>query len=131
MKIARQAIPESGLEALPSNVRPIMMDVLAHPGSSISEITARTGFPQSHVSAAVARLQQADAVVTAPDPKDRRRTLVRPHPAMPRQALQLASVPVDAALAAALATDDAREVQETLAALEGLWRRFGPEPSGV
>lgn len=126
MKVAQESMPESGLEQLPGDVRPIMMDVLAHPGSSISEITARTRFPQSHVSAAVAALLDAGAVLTAVDPKDRRRTLVGPHPDVPAPALQLGSVPIDAALAKALRTEDEAQLSDVHAALETLWRHFGP-----
>jgi DNA-binding transcriptional ArsR family regulator len=128
MKVAQQAMPDSGLEQLPGDVRPVMMDVLAHPGSSISEITARTRFPQSHVSAAIAALVDAGAVLTAADPKDRRRTLVGPHPDVPAQALQLGSVPIGAALAKALDTDDEAKLREVQTALDTLWRHFGAEP---
>src|SRR4029077_5693015 len=35
----------------------VVRDVFAHPGSSITDITARTGLPQSYVSESVARLR--------------------------------------------------------------------------
>ena len=44
--------------AQPTIAGMVLADVFAHPGSSISEITARTGMPQSHVSETVARLVQ-------------------------------------------------------------------------
>jgi DNA-binding IclR family transcriptional regulator len=36
----------------------VLIDVSEHADSSIGEIAARTGFPQSHVSASVARLRE-------------------------------------------------------------------------
>jgi DNA-binding transcriptional ArsR family regulator len=44
----------------------VLADVFAHPGSSISEITARTGMPQSHVSETVARLREQGTVESFP-----------------------------------------------------------------
>lgn len=55
----------------------MLEDVLRHSDSSVSEIQARTGFVQSHVSASVARLKRRGLVDTAPDPADGRRTRVR------------------------------------------------------
>src|ERR1700722_297143 len=74
MKSAEPALPAGGLQ---SSVRMVVIDVAEHPDSAIGEITARTGFPQSHVSASVARLRELGAVHTTPDPADGRRTLVR------------------------------------------------------
>lgn len=55
----------------------VIIDVVVdHPGSSISEITARAGFTQSHVSASVGRMREQGWFRTSPDPADRRRTLV-------------------------------------------------------
>ncbi len=77
---------------------------LYHPDSSISEITERTGFPQSLVSTAVAKLRDVGVVETEPDPTNRRRTLVRAAPTLDtwgRRASVRASV--DTILANALA----------------------------
>src|SRR6266542_4942792 len=84
MKLGEQAIPTTaGFHQLPTSVHSILIDVFEHPNSSIGEITARTGFPQSQVSASVAKLREGGALVTEADPGDRRRTLVHPHPAIP------------------------------------------------
>lgn len=132
MKIGEQAIPaRAGFHRLPASVRSVLIDVFEHPGSSVGEISARTGFPQSHVSASVARLRERGAVITAIDPNDRRRTLVRPSPTVPRQATQLVSAPIEAALAAALGTENPPEVAEVASALETLALRLirkGPDP---
>jgi DNA-binding transcriptional ArsR family regulator len=118
MKIAQDAMPAVGADELPASVRSVMVDVFAHPDSSVGEIAARTGFPQSHVSASIARLREAGVLVTAVDLADRRRLLIRrspdtrpDHPA-----------PVDDAVAEALGTDE--HLQPVLAALETLARHL-------
>jgi DNA-binding MarR family transcriptional regulator len=63
--------------ALPAGALIVMRDVLTHPGSSISDITARTGLPQSHVSESVNKLRVKGIAEIRADPADRRRTLVR------------------------------------------------------
>src|SRR5262249_9785349 len=70
----------AGSRKLPTSVRSVLIDICEHPNSSIGEIAARTGFPQSHVSASVGRLREERAVVTVVDSSDHRRTLVGPSP---------------------------------------------------
>jgi DNA-binding MarR family transcriptional regulator len=125
MKIGEQAIHSAGFHELPTSVRSIMIDVFEHPGSSVGEIAARTGFPQSHVSASVARLQSGGVLMTAVDPRDRRRTLVRASPEVQPMAVRhRGAAPVDDALAEALGTTDPGRVAEVVATLEGLARRL-------
>ena len=81
----------------------MLRDVFAHPGSSITDITARTGLPQSYVSESAARLRSQGILETSADPADGRRTLVRVSAEHPRTVAGKGSAPVDAALAAALA----------------------------
>lgn len=97
-----------------------------HPGSSISEITERTGFPQSHVSASVARLCKASALIATTDPADRRRTLVSPNPEILGNVSQMEWTPVDAVLARAIRGGDLAEVPQAVAALELLARLLTP-----
>ncbi len=127
MKIGEAAIPAAGFHELPTSVRSVLIDAFEHPDSSIGEITARTGFPQSHVSASVARLAAYGALVTTTDPADRRRTLVQPDPVVLRRAARLISAPIDDALAAALGTDDPDEVAQAAAALEMLAQRLSKD----
>lgn len=54
--------------------------VIRHPDSSISALAALTGYSQAAVSKVVALLEAHDMAVTAKDPADGRRTLVRPTP---------------------------------------------------
>ncbi|GAA2629126.1 hypothetical protein GCM10010399_71040 [Dactylosporangium fulvum] len=126
MKIGGAALPLPGGEDLPASVRSVLVDIAQHPDSSVSEITARTCFPQSHVSASIARLQDSGAVITTPDPKDRRRTLVRPNPAATSRLLVVTATPIDDALAAALA--DKSALPEVQAALKTLARHLIPRP---
>jgi Winged helix DNA-binding domain len=115
---------------LPASVRSVLIDAREHPNSSISEITARTGFPQSHVSAAVARLREDGDLVTAADPADRRRTLVGPSSEAPCLPASPDPAPVQRVLATAVAAAGAHEVAEVVSALEGLASRLSPEALG-
>ncbi|MEV4560349.1 helix-turn-helix domain-containing protein [Kitasatospora sp. NPDC049285] len=54
----------------------VVADVYRHPGTSVQDIRARTGFAQSHVSTSVARLRERGLLDAAPDPSDGRRTLL-------------------------------------------------------
>lgn len=119
MKLGERAIPTSGFHRLPVSVRLVMIDIFEHPDTSIQEIADRTGFPQSHVSASVAKLCTTGVLVANIDPGDRRRTLVRQAPDIPARAKQF-SAPIDDALAAAIATDDPARVREIVKTLETL-----------
>jgi DNA-binding MarR family transcriptional regulator len=110
----------------------VLVDVFEHPGSTIGNIVERTGFPQSHVSAAVARLRDRGVLVTTVDPTDRRRTLVAPsrtHLAKVERA-QHEMEPIDDILTAALVERmgpaGAEHVAEATAALELLARLLTP-----
>jgi DNA-binding MarR family transcriptional regulator len=122
-KLAEQSFPSA---SLPTSVRSVLAEVAAHPDSSITNITERTGLLQSHVSASVARLREAGAVVTEPDPSDHRRTLVRVTAETEHRAMVRGTVPVDDTLAQTLGSDDPGQVAEVVAALELLARRLTP-----
>jgi DNA-binding MarR family transcriptional regulator len=116
--------------AQPTSAGLVLADVFAHPASSISEITARTGMPQSNVSEAVARLREQGTVESFPDPADRRRTLVRVSARHPRNVMRAAMVPVDAALAAALDGLSPDEAAGIIQTLETLAARLRPDKPG-
>lgn len=85
----------------------VLISVLVEaPDISISELTARTGFAQSHVSAAVAKLRERGALHTRPDPADRRRTLVTPADGLIAAVAQRQQRDAEQVLAAALAALD-------------------------
>jgi DNA-binding MarR family transcriptional regulator len=132
MKIGGASLPVPGGETLPASIRSVLVDIAQHPDSSVSEITARTGYPQSHVSTSIARLQDNGTVVTAPDPRDRRRTLVRTDPAASRRLLVVSAAPIDDALAEALKdAADPDALAEVQAALQTLSRHLVPGPDHV
>jgi DNA-binding MarR family transcriptional regulator len=116
--------------AQPTIAGMVLADVFAHPGSSISEITARTGMPQSHVSETVARLREQGTVESFPDPADRRRTLVRVSAQHPENVMRAALIPVDAALTAALGEVSPEEAGGIIKALEALAARLRPGKPG-
>jgi SAM-dependent methyltransferase len=127
-RVAEDAISSAGLHPLPAGVRSVLADVYEHPDTSIAEISTRTGFPQSHVSSAVATLRKSGALEANVDPRDRRRTLIRPSPRAREQAAQrIAAAPIDGALGKALGTQDLRDIGEVVGLLEQLAQRFRPE----
>jgi hypothetical protein len=140
MKLGEEAIPPSprAVGAVNTSVRLVMADIAYHPGTSISEITERTGFPQSLVSLSVARLRDLGAVLTGPDPADRRRTLVRPAEALVRKGgTQHSAAPIEETIAKAIGADTQDRLPDALAALELLGQLMipevyglGPEPAG-
>jgi DNA-binding MarR family transcriptional regulator len=128
MKLGEQAMPPSRLGGeMTTTVRLVMVDVATYPGSSVSEITERTGFPQSQVSLAVAKLRELGTVVTELDPADRRRTLVRPTEGAIERGARYASQPVDQVVAEAIGTHAEGRLPEVLAALELLGQLVNPE----
>jgi len=132
MKLGEDAIPPSGFHRMPASVRSVLVDAYSHPGSSVSEITARTGFPQSHVSAAVTRLRERGGVITTTDPADRRRTLVSPNPEVERGLPSRSWGSVDPVLATAIGADDPDQAAEAVAALELLGKLLTPDvPAGT
>jgi DNA-binding MarR family transcriptional regulator len=120
MKLSEDAMRPAGAPPVPTGLRLIMGDLAEHPESSISEITGRTGLPQSHVSQSVARLRERGAVETAGDPRDGRRTLVRLSPMVAERAAQVGPTPVDAALGEALGLTDPGEIAALVGTLEAV-----------
>ncbi|PBC65698.1 MarR family transcriptional regulator [Streptomyces sp. Tue6028] len=133
MKIGEEAIPTEGVGRRSTSTRSmliVMLDVYAHPDTTVGEVAARTGLPQSAVSACVARLREAGSVLTTTDPADRRRSLLRQNPEITGRRAEVAAAPVDEALGAALGTDDPTAVAETVALLEQLAERLSPKVLG-
>jgi DNA-binding MarR family transcriptional regulator len=107
--------------SLPAGALIVMRDVLAHPGSSISDIRARTGLPQSYVSESVNKLRIKGIAEISADPNDRRRTLVRLTAKHLDQAARQSGRNADKLLRIALgdlADERAHEVISTLTDLE-------------
>ncbi len=131
IRLGVKAIPPGGFRELPTSVRMVLVDVLEHPETTISQIVERTGFPQSHVSSAVARLRDAGVLKTTADPNDRRRTLVAPsqeHMAKVKEKNRDLE-PIDPLIESALidaSTFSDENLRAALAALEVLARLFDP-----
>jgi DNA-binding MarR family transcriptional regulator len=115
----------------------VLISVLVEaPGLSISELTARTGFAQSHVSAAVAQLRERGALRTSPDPADRRRTLVVPVDGLIEAVAQRQQRDAEQVLAAALAecdpdTDPGARAARLVQAADELYRLLTARALGV
>ena len=124
-KLGEAALEGPGAQRLPPAVALVLGDVLTHPESSISQITERTGFPQSYVSKSVGQLRELKVVETVADPADGRRTLVRATRTSAKRIGQRAKAPFDDLLREAL--DDPEELDEVRAALEVLAARLVPK----
>ncbi|WP_316576232.1 MarR family winged helix-turn-helix transcriptional regulator [Nocardia canadensis] len=126
MKIGEEALPTAGLAGGHRPVLVVTSDIVAHPDSTVGEIARRTGLPQSAVSTAVARLEEAGSITTATDPRDRRRTVIRPAERISARVAQIRASTIDAAVAAALPTADPAATAEVLQALDVLARHLRP-----
>ncbi|WP_328406701.1 MarR family winged helix-turn-helix transcriptional regulator [Nocardia sp. NBC_00403] len=126
MKLGEDALPTEGLGGGHRPVLIVTSDILEHPDSTVSEIASRTSLPQSAVSNAVARLKEAGSITTTTDPRDRRRSLIRKADRISARVAQVRATTIDAALAAALGTDDPELVNEVVTALELLARQLRP-----
>ncbi|MFI7344269.1 MarR family winged helix-turn-helix transcriptional regulator [Streptomyces sp. NPDC050085] len=132
MKIGEAAMPEpeGGSAAHAGSTRAVLIvasDIATHPDTAASEIATRTGLPQSQVSTSVARLKEAGAVTTTPDPTDRRRALIRQAPQLSARVKEVRATTIDDALTTALADSTPQARKEVTAALETLARHLTPQ----
>lgn len=111
--LAREVTTSAGDAGLTPAEVAVLEDLLKNPDSPVSDIQARTGFAQSHVSTSVARLRQGGLIETSADPQDRRRTRVRLSPMTRGAILARAGRPADEAIARAV-PDHADRVTELL-----------------
>jgi DNA-binding MarR family transcriptional regulator len=114
----------------PGSTGLVLADVFGHPGTSVSEITARTGMPQSQVSETVALLRRQGMVESFADPADGRRTLARISEQHTRNVRRAATVSADDALASALAGSSAEEIADLIVVLEDLSGLLRPSEPG-
>jgi DNA-binding MarR family transcriptional regulator len=127
LKIADASFEESGTSVPARGLMLVLEDIATHPGSAISEITARTGLPQSHVSTSVGRFRERGMVETYADANDGRRTLVRAKPSYVRSADRRRTSSADNAIAAALEGASAATVRKLIADLESIAERLTPK----
>lgn len=132
MKLGEEALPEppGGSGQYAGSTRSVVIvagDIAAHPDTTVGETALRTGLPQSQVSGAVARLREVGSVETAPDPADRRRTLVRQSPEVSARVAAVRAAgasKVEEALARALGEAEAERLPTVTEALEVLARHL-------
>jgi DNA-binding MarR family transcriptional regulator len=118
--LARQVTTEAGDTTLTPGEVAVMEDVFKHPGSVVTDIQARTGFAQSHVSASVSRLREQGLIVAEPDPADRRRTRLTVADMARRAIMRRAGRPADETIAEAVGPEKADRVVTLLRELEEL-----------
>ncbi|QUQ69693.1 MarR family winged helix-turn-helix transcriptional regulator [Kutzneria sp. CA-103260] len=118
--LARQVTTDAGDTELTPGEVAVLEDVLKHPGSAVTEIQARTGFAQSHVSASVARLRERGLITAAPDPADRRRTRLTLAEIAYQAIMRRAGRPADETIAQVVGKEKATRVLRLLAELDTL-----------
>jgi DNA-binding MarR family transcriptional regulator len=129
-RIGEEAMRGGQAPAPPAGHALVLRDVLAHPGSSVSDITARTGLAQSIVSKAIARFGQQGIVQTDADPADGRRTLARVTARHLADVRRKGALRADEALAAALGERDPAAVAGIVSGLEALAARLHSDGRG-
>jgi DNA-binding MarR family transcriptional regulator len=115
---------------MPPGTLLVMRDVFAHPASSISDITNRTGLPQGYVSESVTRLRERGIAEIMSDPADGRRTLVSINSQHLGQVASHSTKDADTVLLEELGDVDeelAKRIVDVLAVLAG---RLRPAPPG-
>lgn len=120
LELSRAVTTQAGDPSLTPGELAVLEAALTHPGSALSQIQARTGFVQSHVSVSVARLKQRGLVETTPDPADGRRTRVRVSEDAKRAIMTRASRRIDQAITNAVGDPD--QAQRVRVLLEELAR---------
>jgi DNA-binding MarR family transcriptional regulator len=121
IELSSQVTGEAGDLALTPAAAAVLEDVIKHPASSITEISQRTGFVQSHVSVSVSRLKARGLAETTPDPSDGRRTRVRVADGALHAITRRAARSIDDTIGHTIADpDQARRATELLEELAGL-----------
>jgi DNA-binding MarR family transcriptional regulator len=137
-RIGERAMRGSDLEggptalgsALPAGALVVMRDVFAHPGSSITDITTRTGLPQSYVSESVNKLRVKGIAEINADLSDRRRTLVRLTAKHLDEVARHSARDADGALRQVLGDLDDDQAAAVIAMLTSLAGRLRAESAG-
>lgn len=75
-EIALEATGNTGADRVNAGELAVLEDVAHHPGSTIRDITERTGLAQSLVSRIVHATATAGALAVTPDERDRRKVRV-------------------------------------------------------
>lgn len=75
-EIALQATGNTGPDRVNAGELAVLEDIARHPGSTIGDVTGRTGLAQSLVSRIVRGAADEGALVVEPDQQDRRRVRI-------------------------------------------------------
>lgn len=119
--MSREVTGEPGDPELTPGEAAVLESAIFHPGSSVNEISERSGFVQSHVSVSVARLRERGLITTESDPADGRRTRVRAADATVKAIVRRAGRGVDDSIRRAVGDpDEARRVTVLLDELADL-----------
>lgn len=130
VELSAQVTGQPGDLRLTPGERAVLADVIRHPASSVSEISSRTGFAQSHVSVSVSRLRARGLAETGTDPADGRRTRVRAADSAVQAITRRAARGIEDALNRALADPgQARRAADLLQELAGLLLPAPQEPA--
>jgi DNA-binding MarR family transcriptional regulator len=118
IELSREVTGDPGDLALTPGEAAVLEEVVTHPGSSVSELSVRSGFVQSHVSGSVARLKARGLITTEADPADGRRTRVQATDATVRAIARRAGRGIDDTIRRAV--DDPGEARRVTAMLDEL-----------
>jgi DNA-binding MarR family transcriptional regulator len=142
-EIALRATGNTGADRVNAGELAVLEDVARFPGSTIRDITDRTGLAQSLVSRITRAMAEAGALTVQPDPIDRRRVRIDLTPSTRAAVLGRAAGTIAAAVAestpALTAAERAALVAHLTAAAELLRKGHGdadrrggtgPEPTG-
>jgi DNA-binding MarR family transcriptional regulator len=98
--IALLATGNTGDDHVNAGELAVLEDIARNPGSTISEITRRTGLAQSLISRITKAMAAAGAVSIGPDSADRRKVRVDLAPSTRSQIMERAGYTISAAVAA-------------------------------
>ena len=129
VRIGEEVMRGSKNPGMPTGPSVVLRDVFTNPDSSITEITTRTGLPQSYVSECIAKLRADGIIDTTVDPADRRRTLSRVSAQHPLVVARKGAVSVDAVLSQALGQGNPT-AEEVIQSLVALAKRLEPAEPG-
>jgi DNA-binding MarR family transcriptional regulator len=99
-EIALRATENTGQESVNAGELAVLEDIARHPGSTIRDITVRTGLAQSLVSRVTRAMADNDALTITSDQSDRRKVRIDVAPATRRIILRRAANTITEAIAA-------------------------------
>lgn len=124
-EVALLATENTGDDRVNAGELAVLEDIARNPGSTISDITRRTGLAQSLVSRITRGMADVGALTIQPDSSDRRRVRVDLKPSTRMMILQRASNNISVAVAATtprLSASERRALEHHLAEADRLLR---------